>query len=95
MVSARPPDRQVRALNLGADDYVASRSASRTPDADQRHAAAQQTIRPNATEPTSVRIRNIKIDLERRQGQQGGLVHLTPTSFTLLRRFAVARGVAD
>jgi two-component system KDP operon response regulator KdpE len=44
-------------------------------------------------EPSVVRIGDVEIDLERRRvTKAGGLVHLTPTEFALLRQFAVSPG---
>jgi two-component system, OmpR family, KDP operon response regulator KdpE len=86
---------KVRALNLGADDYMTKPFGIEELLA-RIHATLRRT-RPGPVEqpeaPT-VTVRDIEIDLEARKVTKGGhLVHLTPTEFALLREFVLSPGV--
>ena len=82
---------KVRALDLGADDYLTKpfgmhEVLARLRDA-LRHASA---LTPD--EPT-IRFGDIEIDLHRRQVRRAGTVlHLTPTEYDLLRVFITNPG---
>jgi two-component system KDP operon response regulator KdpE len=95
VLSARRADTdKVRALNLGADDYI-----TKPFGIEELLARINATLRrskPSAdgrTEPGVVRVGDVEIDLERRRvTKDGTLVHLTPTEFALLRQFAISPG---
>jgi two-component system KDP operon response regulator KdpE len=85
---------KVRALNLGADDYM-----TKPFGIDELLARINATLRrsrPGPAEdevPTVITVRDLQVDLEaRRVTKAGALVHLTPTEFALLREFVVNPG---
>ena len=92
VVSARRGERdKVRALNLGADDYMTkpfgieellariTATLRRTRPAEDAHAGAPQRVNAG----------DVQIDLEAQLVTKGGRrVHLTPTEFALLRALA-------
>jgi len=80
---------KVRALNLGADDYM-----TKPFGIEELLARIHATLRRSrpapaeAEEPTVITVGDIVIDLEAlRVTKAGSLVHLTPTEFALLREF--------
>jgi two-component system KDP operon response regulator KdpE len=86
---------KVRALNLGADDYM-----TKPFGIDELLARIHATLRRSRPapaepeEPTVVTVGDIEIDLEAlRVTKAGSLVHLTPTEFSLLREFVRNPGV--
>jgi len=86
---------KVRALNLGADDYM-----TKPFGIDELLARINATLRRSrpgpdeAPGPPLVVVRDIEIDLEAMRVTKGGkLVHLTPTEFALLREFVRNPGV--
>jgi two-component system KDP operon response regulator KdpE len=86
---------KVRALNLGADDYM-----TKPFGIDELLARIHATLRRSrpgpdeAQGPPRVVVRDIEIDLEALRVTKGGkLVHLTPTEFALLREFVLSPGV--
>ncbi|MDY7102140.1 MAG: response regulator transcription factor [Actinomycetota bacterium] len=94
VVSARGGEGdKVRALNLGADDYL-----TKPFGIDELMARITATLRrtrpPAAPEPSgTVRVGNIEIDLESQLVTKAGeAVHLTPTEFSLLRELALNPG---
>jgi two-component system KDP operon response regulator KdpE len=86
---------KVRALNLGADDYMTKPFGIEELLA-RIHATLRRTRPGPVDEPevAIVKVRDIEIDLEARKVTKGGqLVHLTPTEFALLREFVLNPGV--
>jgi len=97
VISARRGENdKVRALNLGADDYMTKPFG--VEELLARINATLRRCRPGPVEqpgPTPVvRIGDVEIDLDARKVNKGGqLLHLTPTEFALLREFATNPGV--
>jgi two-component system KDP operon response regulator KdpE len=97
VISARRGENdKVRALNLGADDYMTKPFG--VEELLARINATLRRCRPGPVDrpgPTPVvTVGDVEIDLEARKVNKGGqLVHLTPTEFALLREFATNPGV--
>jgi two-component system KDP operon response regulator KdpE len=94
VVSARGGEGdKVRALNLGADDYM-----TKPFGVEELLARITATLRrtrpaPLAEGPRRVEAGDVVIDLDARRVTKGGeRVHLTPTEFSLLRELAVNPG---
>jgi two-component system KDP operon response regulator KdpE len=95
VVSARGGESdKVRALNLGADDYLTKPFG--IDELLARITATLRRTRPLAEVPLSepvVRVGDVVIDLEAQRVTRGGEpVRLTPTEFALLREFAMNPG---
>ena len=95
VVSARRAETdKVRALNLGADDYL-----TKPFGIDELLARIHATLRRSrpspqpAQAPSTIVAGNVTIDLEKQQVLRGReRVHLTPTEFALLRELALQPG---
>jgi two-component system KDP operon response regulator KdpE len=98
VVSARRGEQdKVRALNLGADDYltkpfgIEELLARITALLRRSRVAAPVTVAATVEGP--LRFGNVSIDLEAKLvTKRGDRVHLTPTEFALLRELALAPG---
>jgi two-component system, OmpR family, KDP operon response regulator KdpE len=94
VVSARGGEGdKVRALNLGADDYM-----TKPFGVEELLARITATLRrtrpaPDGSDPQVVEAGDVVIDLDARRVTKGGArVHLTPTEFSLLRELALHPG---
>jgi two-component system KDP operon response regulator KdpE len=95
VVSARGREGdKVRALNLGADDYMTKPFG--VEELLARITATLRRIRPTAVpdDPAVLVAGDVTIDLDARRVSKGGVrVHLTPTELSLLRELALHPGV--
>jgi two-component system KDP operon response regulator KdpE len=97
VISARRGENdKVRALNLGADDYMTKPFG--VEELLARINATLRRCRPGPVDQPEVApvvvVGDVEIDLEARKVNKAGrLVHLTPTEFALLREFATNPGV--
>jgi two-component system, OmpR family, KDP operon response regulator KdpE len=94
VVSARRAETdKVRALNLGADDYL-----TKPFGIDELLARIQATLRRSRPGPAAaaahvIEVGDVRIDLQAQSvTKAGSRVHLTPTEFALLREFATHPG---
>jgi two-component system, OmpR family, KDP operon response regulator KdpE len=92
--SRRGEDDKVRALNLGADDYI-----TKPFDLEELHARMMATLRRTRPSeapggaPSTIRLGDVTIDLQAQSvTRSGAAVRLTPTEFGLLREFALNKG---
>jgi two-component system KDP operon response regulator KdpE len=92
VVSVMPDEKdKVRALDLGADDYVVKPFGMQELSARIRAVLRRQAALAEG-EPV-VRARDLELDLARRQVQVAGRqVHLTPTEYELLRYLVLHAG---
>ena len=88
VLSVRGAERdKVKALDLGADDYLAKPFGVEELLARIR-VALRHAARPAAGAQPTFRTRGLEVDIERRQVRVAGdNVHLTPTEYDLLRAF--------
>ena len=85
-------DVKVRALDLGADDYVTKPFSAPELLARMRSALRRASVETAPSEPL-VRVGDVEIDLARRRILKSGQeVHLTPTEYDLLRVLAQQAG---
>jgi len=93
VVSVMPDETdKVRALDLGADDYVVKPFGMQELSARIRAVLRRQTAAAVDGEPV-VRAGDLELDLARREVKVGNrLIHLTPTEYELLRYLAVHAG---
>ncbi len=93
VVSVMPDETdKVRALDLGADDYVVKPFGMQELSARIRAVLRRQTAAAVDGEPV-LRAGELELDLARREVKVGDrLVHLTPTEYELLRYLAVHAG---
>ncbi len=82
----------VRALGVGADDYMTKPFSPRELVA-RVHALIRRVDRGQPSDPETLRIGDIAVDtVERRVRLRGDAVHLTPTEYELLLRLAERPG---
>jgi two-component system, OmpR family, KDP operon response regulator KdpE len=79
---------KIRALDLGADDFV-----TKPFSVAELLARVRSQLRRIAPTATTLQFNNLSIDLERRRVVQGGrVIHLTPTEYALLELLAANAG---